>query len=229
MTSAKKKGKDTNLQVVEEALSRSERFIEGNSKILTIAVIGVVVLVGIWLGYKRFIVAPAEREAQSQMFVAEQYFEQDSFNLALNGDGNYLGFLDIIDEYRSTKSANLSRYYAGISYLQLGQFEDAIDYLKKFKSKDELVYPMSLGATGDAYAELEEIDKAVEYYLEAARCRDNSLTTPLFLFKAATIQESQGEIEKALKNYREILEKYPNSAEGRTIEKYIARAEAHVE
>ena len=121
---SKAKGKqEDNLEVVEHALSSTEHFIEKNQKNITIALIVIVAVVGIFLGYKRFIVSPKEKDAKNEIFAAEQYFEKDSFNLALNGDGNNLGFLDVIDKYKSTKPGKLARYYAGISYLKLGKFQ----------------------------------------------------------------------------------------------------------
>jgi len=226
MTSSKKGRKDDNLQVVEHALTSTERFIEENQKYITIGVIVVLVVVGGWLGFRRFIVEPKEKEAQSQMFVAEQYFEKDSFALALNGDGNYLGFLDVIDEYGITKTAKLGHYYAGICYLNLGQHEEAIEHLGKFNLKDKLVKTIALGATGDAYMELGDQDKAVKYYLEAARRKSNLFTTPLYLMKAAEILEKSGSPDEALAYYKEIKSDYPNSNEGRFIDKYISRAES---
>ncbi|NJK87388.1 MAG: tetratricopeptide repeat protein [Bacteroidales bacterium] len=112
--------------------------------------------------------APAEKDAQNEMFMAEKYFEADSFQLALEGDGSYLGFLDIIDEYSVTKSANLSHYYAGISYLHLGEYEDAIKHLKKFNANDVYISTIAIGAIGDAYQELGELDESVSFYLKAA-------------------------------------------------------------
>ena len=152
---AKKKMKPASqgIEGVESALTKTERFIEENQKMLTYIVLGIVVIIAGYLGYHRFILGPTEVEAQSQMFVAEQYFEKDSFNLALYGDGNYFGFLDIIDEYGITKSKNLAFYYAGISFLNLGDYESAIDYLKKFDSDDKMVGPIASGAMGDAYFE----------------------------------------------------------------------------
>ncbi|MFO7616231.1 MAG: tetratricopeptide repeat protein [Bacteroidales bacterium] len=221
---SKSKGKpDKNLEVVEHALTRSERFIEENQKTITVAIIAIILLVGIFLGAKRFIINPKEKDAQSQMFAAEQYFEKDSFNLALNGDGNYLGFLDIIDQYGITKSAKLARYYAGISFLRLGQYNEAIDQLKKFKLKDGLVRPISMGAIGDAYVELGQDKEAIKWYLEAGRENTNTFTTPLFLMKAAEMLELSGDLKQALSLYEEIKKEYPDSEEGRKIDKYIAR------
>lgn len=226
MVSKSKGKKEDNLEVVEHALTSTEHFIEQNQKSITITVLVIVAIVGIFLGYKRLIVSPQEKEAQSQMFAAEQYFEKDSFNLALNGDGNYLGFLDIIDQYKITRSAKLARYYCGISYLKLGQFQEAIDQLKKFKLKDEMVSPISKGAIGDAYCELGKTDEAVSYYLKAARMKPNSFVTPIYLMKAGELLENTKNFNKAIPLYKEIQTDYPESNEGRRIEKYIARAEA---
>jgi tetratricopeptide (TPR) repeat protein len=225
MVSKSKGKKEDNLEVVEHALTNTEHFIEQNQRTITLALIVIVAVVGIFLGYKRFIVAPKEKEAQSQMFPAEQYFEKDSFNLALNGDGNFLGFLDIIDQYKVTKSAKLARYYSGISYLKLGKFQDAIDQLKKFKLKDEMVSPISRGAIGDAYCELGQTSVAIDYYLKAARMKPNNFVTPIYLMKAAELLEANKEYSKALPLYKEIKKDYPESNEGRKIDKYIARVE----
>lgn len=226
MVSKSKGKKEDNLEVVEHALTSTEHFIEQNQKTITLAIIVIVVVVGGFLGYKRFIASPKEKEAQSQMFAAEQFFERDSFNLALKGDGNYLGFIEIIDQYGSTKSAKLARYYSGISYLKLGKFQEAIDQLKKFSLKDDMVSPIAQGAIGDAYSELSQYDKAVSYYLKAARMKPNDFVTPIYLMKAAELLESNKEYKKALDLYKEIQKDYPDSDEGRKIEKYIGRAEA---
>jgi tetratricopeptide (TPR) repeat protein len=228
MVSKSKGKKEDNLEVVEHALTNTEHFIEQNQRTITIGLIAIIAIVGIFLGYKRFIVSPKEKEAQSQMFAAEQYFEKDSFNLALKGDGNYLGFLDIIDQYKSTKSGKLARYYSGISYLRLGKFQEAIDQLKKFNLKDDMVSPISKGAIGDAYCELGRTGEAIDFYIKAARMRPNNFVTPIYLMKAGELLEANKEYAKALPLYKEIEKDYPESNEGRKIEKYIARAEAGI-
>jgi tetratricopeptide (TPR) repeat protein len=157
------------------------------------------------------------------MFMAENYFEKDSFNLAINGDGNYLGFLDIIDDYGMTKSANRAKYYTGISYLHLGQYEDAIDYLKKFKTDDLLLAPVKAGAIGDAMLELGKTDDALKQYQKAYSETENELTTPVYKMKAANLLESLNKLDEALKLYEEIKKDYPQSAEGTTVDRYIAR------
>lgn len=226
MVSKKKDQGNPNLEAVESALSRTEIFIEDNSKLFSYIIIGIIVIVGGFIGIKKLVIAPKQVEASSQMYMAEQYFEQDSFNLALNGDGNYLGFLDIIDEYKITRAGKLANYYAGISYLQLGQYEDAIDYLGKFNLDDEMILPIAKGAMGDAYAELEDDDKAIEFYLKASKVKKNEFTSPIYLFKAGQLLESKGKIQQALDAYNTIKNDYPESTEARQIQKFIERAES---
>ncbi|MGC8803195.1 MAG: tetratricopeptide repeat protein [Bacteroidales bacterium] len=222
---AEKKEQLATTEGVAHALSSVELFFENNKKIIIIVLVAIVVVVGGFYLYKKAYVGPLEKEAQEQMFMAERYFERDSFNLALNGDGNNWGFLKIIDEYGITSSANLARYYAGICYLHMGNFQAAIDQLKKFHSSDKLVRPIALGATGDAYAELGDYDKALKYYQKAARKGDNDFTAPLYLMKAAGICELQKKYDKALEIYQTIKKEYPRSNEARLIDKYITRVE----
>jgi tetratricopeptide (TPR) repeat protein len=224
---AKKQEKDKTeggIVAVEEALSKTERFIENNQKLLTIIIGAIVVVVLIFFGFKRFYMAPREQEAKEQMFMAQQYFEMDSLNLALNGDGMYPGFLSIIDDYSMTKGANLSKYYTGVCYLKMGNYEEAIDYLKSFKGKDQVIGPMAKGAIGDAYMELNQPSDAAGYYIEAADLNENEFTTPLFLMKAGWTYEIMNEYPKAVSAYERIKYKFPTSNEAREIDKYIARA-----
>ena len=214
---------EDNLQELESALTKTERFIEDNQNMITYIVGGIILVVILFLGFSKFYLQPKEDEALSQMFMAENYFEKDSFNLAINGDGNYLGFLDIIDDYGITKSANRAKYYAGISYLHLGQYEDALDYLQDFKTDDLLLAPIVEGAQGDALLELGETDDALKQYKKAILASDNELTTPVYMMKAASLLETMDELEDALALYEEIKEKYPTSTEGTNIDKFIAR------
>jgi tetratricopeptide (TPR) repeat protein len=209
---------------VEEALSKTEVFIEKNQRVLLIVIGVIVVAVLAFYGYKRLYVAPMEKEAQSQMFMAERYFEIDSLNLALYGDGNYLGFIDIIDEYGVTKSANLARYYVGISYLRQGDFEQAIEYLDEFDKKDQIVGPMAYGAMADAYLELDQPGEAARYYMEAANFRTNDFTTPMYLMRAGWTYEMLGEYDRALEAYTRISVEFPRSLQSPEIDKYKERA-----
>ena len=224
MVKIKKSQAPDKLEDVESALSRTERYIEDNQKPLTIIILVLVALVIAFMGYKRFILMPAEKDAQSQMFMAERYFEQDSFNLALYGDGNNIGMLDIIDDYGITKSSELAHYYAGISFLHLGEFELAIEQLEKFSSDDKMISLIAIGAIGDAYLELDEPLKAIGYYEKAATTEDNVFVSPIYLMKAGQVYESQEKFQKALETYQKIKDNYPESQEAEDIEKYIAKA-----
>ena len=142
---AKKNNKtEDQFQQVEEALTRTEQFIEDNQKLLIRIVGGVVLIIALFLGVKQFYLQPMQENAQADMYMAELYFQKDSFNLALNGDGQYYGFLDIIDDYSLSNAGNLANYYAGLSYLHLGEYENAIDYLKDFSSNDIILSSLAL-------------------------------------------------------------------------------------
>ena len=228
MANKKKKTEqgDENLVAVEDALSKTEQFIEDNKNVLLFSVIGVAVLILAIMGYQRYIALPNEREAQEEMFMAEQYFEKDSLNLALNGDGSYLGFLDIIEEYGNTKSGNLAHYYAGVSYLKMGQYDQAIDHLKEFDSEDEMVMPMALGNIANAYMEKGNLKKAAKYYEKAAKASENKFTSAEHLFRLGLTYEMMEKYEEALKTFKAIDKDYPKSPVSKDIEKYIARAQA---
>jgi tetratricopeptide (TPR) repeat protein len=222
---AKKADKtEDRIVAVEEAFSKTERFIEDNQKLILI-VLGVLI-VGIlgYFGFKKYYLGPRETEAQAQMFMAEKYFEADSLNKALNGDGPNPGFLQIIDDYGMTKCANLAHYYAGIVYLKKGEYQNAIDQLKKFSNDDNVVGQMAYGAMGDAYMEMKDASKAADYYVKGADLINNDLITPMLMMKAGWAYESLGNYDKALDLYKKLKENYLRSAEGRDIDKYIARA-----
>ncbi len=230
---AKKKDKeikgDQRLENIEESLSRTEQFIVNNQKTITLVIGAIVVIIIAFFGYQRYYLQPKTTEAQNQIYQAQRYFNSDSLDRALYGDGNSLGFIDIADQYSATKPGNLANYYAGICFLKKGDYQKAIDYLEGFDSDDHIVGPMAKGAIGDAYLELGNNDKAASYYLEAANLEDNEFTTPLFLMKAGQVYELNNDYDKALDIYNRIKDKYKLSTEGRTIDKYIARIEAKKE
>ena len=214
-----------NLQELESALTKTEQFIEDNQKIISYVAGGIILVVALYLGFNKFYLAPKEDKAVSQMYMAEQYFEKDSFNLAVNGDGNFPGFLDIIDEFGITKAANRAYYYTGVSYLHLGEYEQAIEYLNNFESDDLLLAPIAEGAKGDAYYELGDKAKALKQYKKAYALTANELTSPVYMMKAANLMEANGELKGALELYKEIKEEYPASVEGTNADRYIARVQ----
>lgn len=223
MADNKKNNQVDNLVEVENALTKTEQFLEKNQKIISIVVGAAVVVVVGYLGLNKFYSEPRSNEAQEQMFVAQNYFEKDSFNLALNGDGTNPGFLDIIDDFGSTKAGNVSYYYAGIAYLHLGQYENAIENLKKFETEDVLLGPIAVGAQGDAQLELGKTEKALDLYTKAYKMNDNELTAPAYMLKAGELLEKSGKTDEALKLYETIKQKFANSVQGQVIDKYIAR------
>jgi tetratricopeptide (TPR) repeat protein len=225
------KKKDTTeerIEAVESALSKTEQFIESNQKILTYIIGGIVAVFLIFFIYKKYISGPSEKKAQAAMFKAEYYFEKDSLDLALNGDGESNGFLDIIDDFGYTKSGNLAKYYAGVCYLNKGEYQKAIDFLKKFDADDVIVSGMALGAIGDAYMSLNNSSKAVDYYLDAATVSPNDFVSPAFMLKAGWAYETMGKWKDAKAIYERVKKEFPQSREARDIEKYIARAKANL-
>lgn len=211
---------------VEEALGKTELFIEQNKKNISLVVGALIVIVGGYFAYKYWYIAGEETKARAEMYKAEQYFEKDSLNLAINGDGTNLGFLQITEEYGSTPSGNLAEYYLGISYLRKGEYESAIEHLENFNGKDLIVAPLALAAIGDANLELGKTDEAITFYLKAAEKNPNKFDTPICLKKAAIANEEKGNFADAVKLYERIKDEYAETTEGKEMEKYIARAKA---
>ena len=222
------KNNDNNTDQFEqigETISKTEQFIEQNKKrlsIITSVVIGLVVIV--FLYNNKWLPAKSS-EAHSDMYMAQIYFEQDSFNLALNGDGQYFGFLDVADKYSITKVGDLANYYAGVCYLNLSEYENAIKFLSDFSSNDIILSSIALGCIGDAYMELGDLDSALDSYKDACQNSENDFTSPMYMFKLASIYEKQGDYIKALDIYNDIKNNFKNSREANGIEKYISRAQ----
>lgn len=227
MSKQQKKHEDS-FEHLEDALSSSEQFIEKNQKMIINVVLILIIIIGAWFSYNRFIVEPKAQEASSQIFGAQNYFERDSFNLALNGDGNILGFLEIIEKYGSTPAGNLANYYAGLSYLYTGDYQNAIQYLGKFSSDDLLLSNMAIANMGDAYMQLGEYKKAADQYKKAAASKTNDFSTPIFLMKNGLALEKADDYKGALKVYEQLEKEYPNAPESRDIEKYIERAQLKI-
>jgi len=215
--------KKENPQAVAEAVSKTDLFFKENSKtIITVVVALLVVAAGIFC-YVKFAYQPKVAEAQEQTFPAEALFRASDYDAALNGDGNALGFADIIDQY-GAKAGKAVYMYAGICELQLGNFEEAINYLKKYNGKDAILAGRALACQGDAYVGLEQYDKALACFTAAAKKSDNAFSAT-YLLKAGVTAEKLGNDDQALSFYKEIKENYPQSIEGYDIDKYISRTE----
>ncbi|MEY1638085.1 tetratricopeptide repeat protein [Tenuifilum osseticum] len=226
MADKKKQQTTDTVESIDNALTRTEQFIEQNQKSLTIIVAAILAIVAIYFGYKKLYLQPKENEASSQIFQAQYYFEQDSFRLALYGNENDLGFATIADRYGMTRTGNLANYYAGICLRELGEYQKAIDYLKKFDAGDQMVTPIAYGAIGDCYVELNKLKDAAKFYVKAANYEKNDFTTPIFLKKAGMVYEELKQYDKALNLYNIIKNDFTKSIEARDIEKDIARINA---
>ena len=213
----------TKVEGVEQALTRAEQLIETYQKQIVWVVTVILGIVVLYMAFQRFYVEKKSQEAAAEMFPAEQYFENDDWERALDGDGNNLGFVDIISDYRFTPSANLAKYYAGLCCLRLEEYDEAIGYLSKFKSRDKILSSIALGSIGDAYAQMDETGKAIKFYKKAAERKKNDFTSPLYLLRAGILLENEGNLKEAIEMYERIKTEYANSPEGRMIDRYIAR------
>ncbi len=205
------------------SLENAQDFIEKNQKVIVGVASAVLVIFAAYVGFFHWYVPGQEAEAQGQMFKAVSYFENDNYEQALNGDGNFPGLLSIANKYKFTKAANLAHYYAGISYLNTGKFQEAIDQLKKFSSDDKVISTLALGAIGDAYFELNNASEGISYYKKAVANEPNEFTTPVYMLRLALAQETQGNKEEAVSTLQKLKEEYPNTQEGRNAEKHLAR------
>ncbi|MCB0476194.1 MAG: tetratricopeptide repeat protein [Flavobacteriaceae bacterium] len=218
---------------LDQTASKSEKWIEKNSKMLFSALIVFAVLVMAYLGYKKYIAEPKEIEAADELAYPKSYFDQaqnatiavDSlYNLALNGANGKYGLLDIIDNYGNTDAGNLAKYMAGISYLRMNDYKNGIEYLNDFSTDDELLGALAKGNIGDAFEQINQPKDALEYYIKAANFKSNGFTSPLYLFKAGNVAMDLGDYKKAEELFTRIKKEYSKSDEALEINAYIERA-----
>jgi len=213
-----------NPEVIAEKLVPGEDFLKSNSKILAGILVVAVVLIGGILFFQ-YNTQQQNEKAQAEMFQAVYFFEQDSVDFALNGDGINKGFLTIIEDYPRTDAANLSHFYTGSIYLSQKKFDDALTHLEEFSTDDYLVQAKAYSLMGDANLELGKTDEAIAQYTKAARTNENKFMSPKYLAKLAVAQEEAGKLEDAIQTYTEIEEKYYESFEFAAARKHKARLE----
>ena len=214
-----------NQEALAAQISKTEEYLEQN-KGLTFGLLAVIVLgIGGYFGYNYYY-DNRNAVAQVDMFQAEYYFEKDSLDLALNGDGNTLGFKDIIEEYSGTEAANLANYYAGVALLNKGDFKSAILYLEDYSSSDLLVQARAYSLIGDAYMEQKDYTNAVSFYNKAANYNDNKYFSPRYLMKAALTYELLNDNAGAIKSYDKIIKDYWDAGEVQDAKKHKARLAA---
>lgn len=216
------KKEEESLIDVGEVLSKSETFVENNKKSLTIAVAVIVAVVAGYFGYTTYLDGQ-NTEASESIWKAEYYFEIDSLDKAIQGDGQYFGFEYIAENYSGTKTGKLANYYLGVIYREKGDYDLAIEYLKSGNVEDEILGAISLGNLGDIYIELGEYQEALNYFNKAISHSNNSFTAPIYLNKAAITYSVLENYGKATDYYQQIVDDYPNSPEAREVKKNLAR------
>lgn len=218
---------------LDESANKTEDWVQKNQKVIMGVLTAAAIIVIGYLLYQKFVVGPKEEDAAEQMFVAEKNFQlaldapkADSlYNLALNGSEGKFGFVKIAEEYSGTDAGNMANYFAGVSYLNLKKYPEAIASLEKFKGKDVVVSTQAVGLIGDAYAQQGKMQEALAQYIKAAEMNANEYTTPRFLMKAGQVELSLNKKADALKHFTEIKEKYELSPEGANVDALIGLAQ----
>lgn len=230
---SKKKGKNNQHDILEEGnekltevFSNAEYFFEQYRNIILGVAAVLVIGAGGWWGYTNFIKGPKETKAKDAIVYAQRYFDSDSMSLALKGDGTHLGFEAIAKQYGGTAAGNRATFGAGVCNLKLGKYAEAIKYLEDFSTDDAVLTARKFGCIGDAYAEQNQMDKAIDNYKKAADAADNEVTAPTYLYRAALATEQKGNKKEALELYKKLKTGYPNSQEGMFSEISIAKLEA---
>lgn len=211
---------------IEETLNSSETFFLKYKKGIIAGVIALIVIIAGVIVYNTYVKAPREDKANTALAKGQEYFAAEQYDKALNGDGaGFAGFVSIASDYSSTDAGNLANLYTGLCYAHLDKWTEAANYLEKYDGQgDQMISPAAIGALGNAYAHLNQLDKAVDVLKKAAAKADNNTLSPVYLIQAGEILEKQGKKDEALKLYQEIKDKYFNSMQYQTIDKYIERA-----
>jgi len=205
--------------IEEQQVAKTEAFFEKNKKTIIGCLAAVVIIIAGIILFNNFYLTPRANEASTELAKSQTLFEQQQYDKALEG------FQKVAADYSSTDAGNLAQLYIGICQANLGKWQEAVDALESFSGKDDqMITPAAEGALGNAYANLNQLDKAVEHLKKAAKMADNNTLSPTFLIQAGEILESQGKKAEALELYQQIKEKYQNSMQYQTIDKYIERA-----
>lgn len=230
---AKNKSKSTQPDILEEgnaklsnAFNNAEYFFEQYRNIILGLIAIVLLSIAGWWAYNNFVKAPSERKGKDAIVYAQKYFEIDSVTLALKGDGTHLGFEAIAKQYGSTPIGNRAKFGAGVCNLKMGKYAEAIKYLEDCNPEDAILNARKFGCIGDAYAEQNKMDNAIENYKKAADAADNETTAPTYLYRAALALEQKGSKKDALELYKKVMNNYPNSQEGMASQIYVAKLEA---
>jgi len=218
---------------LDDGSSRTQVWVEKNqNKILTFVGFVVIVLAS-YYAYTNFVVEPNEINAANEIYFSQQKYEEalttenDSiFNIALNGENDNLGFIELADRFSGTKAGNLANYYIGMTYLKKNDYQNAIKYLSNFKSNDIMLSSISVGSIGDAFSQLNQYEEAYEFYTKAHEVSENNYTTPIYLFKSGIVALEIGKFSSAFDNFTKIKYEYSESPQAKNIDVYIFKAKA---
>lgn len=220
-----KKTEEAPEEKIESAIGKAEKFIYDHGKQLLILVAIIAVVTAGFMAYKHILIPNRAEKAGNMMFAAQQNFKEGMYEVALNGDGNNAGFLDVISKFGRTPQGNIATHYAGICYSKLGDYENALAYLAKYRHTDgvpnALINAQNYGLRGDLLVQTENLDRAVEMYNKAIATGNNQFTSPLYLKKVGMVYMKQNRIDDAATAFQRILDEYPQSLEARDIEKYL--------
>jgi TolA-binding protein len=204
-------------------LDNVQAFYENNKQPINTAVTVILVVVIGFFAYTRLYKGPNEEKAATALSFPQLYFQADSLNMALNGDGQHLGFTKIAKKYDGTASGNLAHYYEGICYLKMGDVKNAIKSLKEFNGKGTILGAQADGVLGEAYMEDGESAKAIESFKKATADKDDMLTTPMYLYQLGIAYEAGGNANDAKAAFKRIRDEYPRSIQARDVDKELAR------
>jgi tetratricopeptide (TPR) repeat protein len=214
---------------VGEILSKTDQFIDKYLKEILIAIVAIILIVVGYIAFHNLYLIPREKDAEVALFPGQTYFGNQQWEIALNGDSiDYIGFLDVIHDFKGTPSANLAKAYAGICRYQLGDYEAALQNLKSYSGKDLVFAAQVTGAIGDCQVNLGDVKEGIKSFKKAASKANSALLSPVYLNKAAVACESLGDYKAALEIYSTLKSKYPESPEAGAIDKYIERAKTMI-
>lgn len=222
--------KSEQLQENENFVTKVLSFFNKYQNIIYGVIIGILVIVLAIMAFNRFYVQKKNAEAAAQIVQPIQWLTKGdtaSLKMALEGDGENDGFLDIASHYKITRTANTANYYAGLTYLKLGQKEEALDYLTKFKKKEDVLWYACQATIGDLYDDQGDESKAISYYEKAVKGKD-PFFTPIALFKLGQMYERQGDWKKALAAYETIEKDFYTEYNKMSVAQYAERAKSNV-
>ncbi|MEZ5014202.1 MAG: tetratricopeptide repeat protein [Chitinophagales bacterium] len=225
---AETKKQNADVQVEKDLYQRVEHFFLQNRNVIVGILAVIVIGIAGYFGYKKLIFEPKVLNAQNNIAAAQKYFDADSIDLALNGDGTSMGFLSIIDKYGNTPSGNLAHYYAGVCYMQKKELDAAIKQLESFDPKTDEIAGRTYELLGHAYADKGDFKKAISLYGKAGDAAQNNLQSPFYYKMAGDLMMDQQDYKGALDMYKKIKKDYPLSQEGQNIDLDIAYAESKI-